>query len=101
MLTVNGPRTCQNEKYFQECKLTKEALISGVDSLVNSFSNKREMSATNDLPLSVGTLTRRVQDASNGLQRQLNSDVNICSWDALKMDEITGHIKAQMAIVKQ
>jgi hypothetical protein len=27
--------------------------------------------------------------------------VNICSWDALKMDKITGHIKAQMAIVKQ
>jgi len=59
------------------------------------------MPATNDLPLSAGTLTRRFQDASNGLQRQLSSDVNICFWEALKMDKITGHIKAQMAIVKQ
>jgi hypothetical protein len=50
--------------------------------------------------LSAGTLTRKVQDASNGLRRQLSSDVNICSWDALKMDEITGHIKTQMPIVK-
>jgi len=57
------------------------------------------MSATNDLS-SAGKLTRRVQDASNGLQRQLSSDVNIYSWDALKMDETTGHIKTQMAIVK-
>ena len=90
------------KKQFQEWKLTQGALISDVDSPVDSFSNKREISATNDLQLSAGTLTRRVQDASsNGLQRQLSSDVNICSWDARKMDEITGHIKAQMAIVKQ
>jgi hypothetical protein len=59
------------------------------------------MSATNVFPLSAGTLTRRVQDASNGLQRQLSNDVNIRSWGTLKMDEINGHIKAQMAIVKQ
>jgi hypothetical protein len=59
------------------------------------------MSATNGLPLSVGTLTSRVQDASEGLQRQLSSDVNISSWDVLKMDEITGHIKAQMVIAKK
>jgi hypothetical protein len=59
------------------------------------------MSATNDVQLSAGTLTRRVQDTSSGLHIQLSSDVNMCSWDALQMGEVTGHIKAQLAIMKQ
>jgi hypothetical protein len=72
------------KKEFQEWTLTHDALIPGVEYLVNSFSNKLEMSATNDLPLSAGTLTRKFQDASNGLQRQLSSDVNICFLMHLK-----------------
>ncbi|KAK5639489.1 hypothetical protein RI129_011981 [Pyrocoelia pectoralis] len=81
----------KKKKPFQDCKLLKEAFLTGLDCLFEGFFNKL-MSAIQliqDLQLSNNTVARRIHAISTDLQTHLKTDMEICDCSSLQFDEST------------
>ena len=91
----------KKKKPFIDSELFKELFLPGADCLFDGFSNKREIvSAIQDLQLSNNTVTRRIHAISADIQTQLKTDLEICDWFLLQIDEsIDISDTAQLAVM--
>ncbi|XP_041854559.1 zinc finger BED domain-containing protein 5-like [Melanotaenia boesemani] len=90
----------KHKKAFTDGGVIKEAMTAVAESLFQDYKNKTEiLSAIASVQLGANTVARRVCALSVDAMRQLESDLNRCSWFSLQCDEsVHSSDTAQLAV---
>lgn len=90
----------QHKKPFTDGELVKQAMTVTADTLFAGFKNKDEIAAAvSRVPLGPPTVTRRIEELSSDVDRQVLEDLKRCEYFSLQFDESVDIVNtAQLAI---
>ncbi|KAJ8349021.1 hypothetical protein SKAU_G00276100 [Synaphobranchus kaupii] len=90
----------QHKKPFTDGELLKQAMTVTADTLFAGFKNKDEIAAAvSRVPLGPPTVTRRFEELSSDVDRQVLEDLKRCEYFSLQFDESVDIVDtAQLAI---